>query len=125
MPKTYITAYHDPNPIYFSLTESEMEQLCAKSKVPEKENCLFLLGLLIPATINMIVGWPAKSAGISASFVINSLITILSFILVFLQGIRWLPKRGQFDNYISDMKKKPQIQMVLVPSGDYLVSHSH
>ena len=125
MPETSITSYHDPNPVYFSLTEAEMGQLCAKARVPEKENCLLLLGLLIPAGINMIVGWPARSVGISASFAINSIITILSFILLFLQGIRWLPKRGQFDKYLSEMKKKPQVQMVLVTSSGYLISHEH
>jgi len=114
-----ITAYHDPDPVYYSLTQPEFDQLCEKAKIPERENTLFLLGLFIPSLFNLCFTWPPETAQIKAPFVINSLIVIISFILVCMQGRLWWSKRGSFGNYILTLKEKPRIKMELtdIPEG--------
>jgi len=114
-----ITAYHDPNPIYYSLTQPEFDQLCEKAKIPEREYTLFLLGLLIPSLVNFCFTWPPETKPITVPFVINSLIVIASFILFLMQGRLWWIKRGSFGNYISTLRENPQIKMELtvIPEG--------
>jgi hypothetical protein len=114
-----ITAYHDPNPIYYSLTQPEFDQLCEKAKIPEKENTLFLLGIFIPSFVNLCFTWPSVTKPITALFVINSLIVIVSFMLICMQGRLWWSKRGSFGNYVSILREKPQIKMELtdIPEG--------
>ena len=108
-----VTFYHDPDPVYYSLTQPEFDQLCDKAKVPERENTLFLLGLLVPSGINAVICWPTDQSSITAGWVLNLLVAIVAGVLFLVQGRIWLSKKGDFTKYIATLKEKPRIKMEL------------
>ena len=106
-----ITSHHDPDPVYYSLTQPEFDQLCDKAKTPERENVFFLIGLLIPGGLNLATGWPSPEQKVPVIFIINVVIVAISFILSLFQGKQWWAKRGGYNKFVKSLRDKPQVKL--------------
>ena len=105
-----ITAYHE-EPVYYSLTEPELEQLKEKAKIPEKENAFFLVGLFIPALINLLTSHSSADQATSWVFNLNLIIVVITFILALFQIKGWVSKASGYGDLINSLKEKPQIEL--------------
>lgn len=119
--KQTIWAHHDPNPIYYTLTLSELESLKDKARVPQKENAFFLGGLFIPALLNVLGTIFSTNFAINALFVVNLLIMIVTFLLGFFQAREWNAKRKSFKEFVDTLKSKPQIEMQVFSTAESYV----
>jgi hypothetical protein len=109
--RSTIISHHDPNPVYFTLTQSEVDMLKERSRLPEKENTYFLVGLFVPATLNAIARCRATPFQIDPLLIINLLVSVVTLILGILQGKEWFVKRNNYDHFIAELKSKPQVKM--------------
>jgi hypothetical protein len=118
--KNRVVAHHEPNPDHFVLTKSDFAQLTDKARIPEKENTLFLVGLLIPSLINIASTWPKENEVVGPIFTLNMLVVIVSLIGVFFQGREWKTKRCQFSALIKTFEERPKIDMEYSTAKGYM-----
>ena len=119
-----ITAYYDPNPVYHNLTQVEFDQLCEKTKIPEKENTLFLIGLFVPSALNIAVSWPSEVGKIAAAFDLNDLIAVVSLIVGSMQARQWSAKKGQFNQFVQGLKNKPKVNFEIISIEEDIVRNT-
>jgi hypothetical protein len=106
--KPSVSARFDPDPSHYLLTEVEFERLCEVAKIPEKENLLFLLGLLVPCAINAYAAYPKTTDTLSVGFILNFIVVVLAGLLALFQGRAWYSKRRTYGNFVRDLKQKPE-----------------
>ena len=119
-----VAARFDPDPNHYLLTEVEFNRLCEVARIPEKENVFFMLGLLIPCSINAYTSIPAGETSASIGFILNFIVVAVTGLMVIFQARGWYAKRKIFASFVSELKERPEgrlafaapaIQMVVSP----------
>lgn len=116
-PTNKIMTHHE-EPVYFSITEVELEHLAENAKMPERENVWFLIGLIIPALLNLITVWTSDYKQLSAFDVVNMIILVFATGTCVLQGRKWYSKRNSFANYMSQIRQRPKVEMIIAGNAD-------
>lgn len=107
-PSPSVAARFDPDPNHYLLTEVEFNRLCEVARIPEKENVFFMLGLLIPCAINAYTSLPEADKPASVAFILNFIVVAVTGLMVFFQARGWYAKRKTFQNFVRDLKDRPE-----------------
>ena len=116
MSKNHTILTHHEDQVYYSIARAEFDQLKEKARTPEKENCLFLLGLFIPSLINFLSTKPDDTKPVPLITIVNIILMIVTFIFFVFQSIRWYSKKSKYDDFINELESRPKVEMQI--SGD-------
>lgn len=121
---TPINARFDANPEHYVLTAVEFERLCELARIPEKENTFFLIGLCLPCAIAALNHSLPAGQVPPLSFFLNFTMATISGLLGIFQARSWYFKRKGFQNFVNQVKEKPQHAFNVTrpePTVDYFV----
>lgn len=114
---------HHEEPDYYSLTESELDQIKEKARIPERENTYLLIGLFIPSLVNFITEFKGVNTEITWVLNLNLIIVIITFLLMLFQLRGWVAKASGYKSFLTKMKAKPKIEMRMSDgAGQYVKS---
>ena len=115
MAKPSIVAHHDPAPTYYTLTESELDNVGKCGRNAAKENTLFCIGLFLPTLANCIPDLMKAQFVVTVPLFLNSVIATCTLLMGLFQARNWWQTRNDFKNSIKALREKPLMNLVINP----------
>jgi hypothetical protein len=100
----------DLNKTFFSITQSELDNIEEGTTSIWKDVTLTALGIGLPCCINAWIDYDVSSS-LNAAIFLNSLIGGISIILAMIFAIIWLMSKDKNKILMSEIKKRPQYKM--------------
>ena len=111
-----IAARFNPDPPHYVLTEVEFKHLCEVARIPEKENFLFLIGLIVPCAFAVGGNWPKTGDLPSTFFLLNFIVGVLAGLVAVFQARAWRLKRNSFRSFVDELKQRPENRLAVAPA---------
>jgi hypothetical protein len=107
---------YDPQRTDLSVSEAELDRLCAAAYNHWKDFFLVSLPLAVSCLINAVAGTP-KPFSLALPLFLNYLIGGLALALSLIFLVLWLKSRGDFKDVVETIKNKPKYLVQMSQSG--------